>query len=313
MIKPDYQKIEEISIEEWNNIFNNGFMNIQPLIFGYKLQIQNGEILYKHKKVNLVNRLLNKHVDKLYVESQKIKEFTKNCFIITVDDEVFVDDIESSYNDVSLIKLGYIPIRSRMLKMNVLETYDEVKSYLYKSVGISDDSKDTIFGFKIFDKHKDSVIYIRIKEKEKENFVVDDSYKFYYNYITNFIAQEFEKYPLKYHNAIYQADERVIWLAIRLSLKISMLELTFKDKHLKPIVKPFENNINYDKLPEIIKEDLSSIFMIILSILHNKTIKSGFLKPDLEEIHKNIQNFINESYCEHMYFVDNYNIQEKFK
>lgn len=309
----NYKKIEEISIEKWNEIFNSNLYYIQPLIFGYKLQIKNGEILYKHQKVDLVNRLINKHVDKLYIESLKIKNITKNCFIITINDKIFIDDIENMYNDVSIIRLGYIPIRSRVLKCFTFETYDEIKIYLYKSVSISIDSENTVFGFKIFDKYKNNTIHIRIKEKEKENFAVDDSYKFYYNFIINFTAQEFKKYPLKYHNTIYNTDERIIWLATELSLKISMLELTFKDKYLKPIIKPFESNINYDKIPDIIKDDLSSIFMIILSILHNKTIKSGFLESDLEDIHKHIQDFIQESYCKHMYFVDNYNTLKKFK
>lgn len=313
MIKTNYQKVEEISVKDWNSIFNSGEYTIQPLIFGYKLQIKNSELLYKHQKVSLVNRLLNKYVDKLYIESSKIKDVIKNCFIIYVDGKIFVDDVENNMNfDGILLKCGYIPVHRYKLKSTTFTTYDEIKSYLYKSSGMSDDLRDTIFGFKIVSKDKNTVISIKIEEKEKEKFVVDDAYKFYYNFATNFVSQEFQKYPLKYHNNIKNSDERVIWLAVRLAVKLSMLELTFKDAYLKPVIKPFENNINYDKIPTHITENgLSSIFMIILSILYNKTIKSGFLKSDLEQTHKHVQDFIDESYCEHMYFVDNYYVSEK--
>jgi len=314
MIEHDYyQKIEEISVKEWNNIFNNSSNSMQPLIFGYKLQIKNGEILYKQQKVNLVNRLLNKHIDKLYIESLRIKHIIKNTFMISVEGRIFVDNIHNNAGfDDMLLELGYIPIRRCTFNEATLSTYPEIKSYLYNSTNIPFNSQSAIFGFKIINKDKNTVISIRIKEKEKEKFVVNDLYKYYYNCITNFTAQEFKKYPIKYHNSLANLDERIIWLSVKLSLKILLLDSTFKDEHLKPIIKPFEGNINYDKLPEIIITDgLSSIFMIIISILYNKTIKSGFLESDLELTHKNIQEFIDESYCEHMYFVDNYETLKK--
>lgn len=318
MTKQEHQniKITDISIADWNNILNNDICKIQPLIFGYKVQIKNDEIFYKQQKINLVNRLLNRYIDKLYIESIKIKRYFRNCFVILFEDKIFIDVIdETDCNDV-IVRLGYYPINTYDINKRLIKSfksYDEIELYLYNSTNISDDFENTVFGFKIFQKYKNNTISVRIKEKEKEKFVVNDFYKFYYKIITSFIFQEFKKYPNKYNNNIKDLDKRIIWTATELTLKIALLESTFNDEHLKKIIEPFENNINYDKLPDIISQyGLTSLYMIILSILHNKIIKSGFIKSDLKDMYWYLHNFLDESYCKHMYFVDKYKTLDKF-
>ena len=253
--------------------------------------------------------MLNKHVDKLYLEALKIKDVVKNCFITSFDDNIFIDDLGYEYYNQKKL---FNNTSRKPIKAMQINTYKDVEMCLQESVGIKNELRDSIFGFKISSEGKNTIHSIIIQRKKKEEFVIDDMYKFYYNTIMNIIAGEFSTHPERYSNNINNIDERILWLATRLSSRIVLLDSRFYDDPLKSVVKPFEHIVNYDKMPDfVISYEITNLFSIILAILYNKSIKSGFIKFGSEHVYSFIQDSINDSYCEFIYFEDEFNIKQK--